>query len=251
MQEYFENIIETLQENIRELSMEIDNPIVFSELAIKLSLDTLSELKKYVLTNPFQNIEDEIWFFKNIKPKILSKLIYHNSVFRIETKKPNGGEKIIRKYYEAQLAKLKNYFENNTTGIFLDGATKIDFYSNNFEDNGWGMKINSNCLENRVWGNNFINNVFDVSTNGTLVMNDFRRNFWDKYEGYDLNKDKMGDVPFHPLSLYAVLIEQNPSVMLLFRTFFVDLMDRTEKIIPSLTPESFVDNEPAMKKIQL
>lgn len=145
----------------------------------------------------------------------------------------------------------KNYFENNTTGIFLDGATKIDFYSNNFEDNGWGMKINSNCLENRVWGNNFINNVFDVSTNGTLVMNDFRRNFWDKYEGYDLNKDKMGDVPFHPLSLYAVLTEQNPSVMLLFRTFFVDLMDRTEKIIPSLTPESFVDNEPAMKKIQL
>ena len=128
MQEYFENIIETLQENIRELSMEIDNPIVFSELAVKLSLDTLSELKKYVLEHPFQNIEDEIWFFKNIKPKILSKLIYHNSVFRIETKKPNGGEKIIRKYYEAQLAKLKNYFENNlefykyyrTGNTFLD-----------------------------------------------------------------------------------------------------------------------------------
>ena len=75
MQEYFENIIETLQENIRELSMEIDNPIVFSELAVKLSLDTLSELKKYVLEHSFQNIEDEIWFFKNIKPKILSKLI--------------------------------------------------------------------------------------------------------------------------------------------------------------------------------
>ncbi|WP_327611160.1 hypothetical protein [Bergeyella sp. RCAD1439] len=66
MQEYFENIIETLQENIRELSMEIDNPIVFSELAIKLSLEPLSELKKYVLEHPFQNIEDEIWFFKNI-----------------------------------------------------------------------------------------------------------------------------------------------------------------------------------------
>lgn len=113
MQEYFVNIIETLQENIRELSMEIDNPIVFSELAIKLSLDSLSKLKNYVLENPFQNTEEEINFFKNVKPRILSILIYHNSIFRIETKKPNGGEKIIRKYYEAELAKLKNYFENN------------------------------------------------------------------------------------------------------------------------------------------
>lgn len=64
MQEYFENIIETLQENIRELSMEIDSPIVFSKLAIKLSLDTLSELKEYVIEHPFQNIEDEISFQK-------------------------------------------------------------------------------------------------------------------------------------------------------------------------------------------
>ena len=113
MQEYFENIIETLQENIRELSMEIDNPIVFSELAIKLSLDTLAELKRYVLEHPFRNTEEELCFFKTIKPKVLSQLIYHNSVFRIETKKPNGGEKIVRKFYEGQLAKLKNYFEDN------------------------------------------------------------------------------------------------------------------------------------------
>lgn len=51
MQEYFVNIIETLQENIRELSMEIDNPIVFSELAIKLSLDSLSKLKSLSLNH--------------------------------------------------------------------------------------------------------------------------------------------------------------------------------------------------------
>ena len=149
-------------------------------------------------------------------------------------------------------SKIKNnYFENNTTAIFADGATKIDFYNNNFENNGWGMKINANCMENRISRNNFINNVFDVSTNGTMVMNDFKRNFWDKYDGYDLNRDKIGDVPFHPLSMYSVLTEQNSSVMLLFRTFFVDLLDKTEKIIPSLTPESFVDDQPIMKRIKI
>ncbi len=153
---------------------------------------------------------------------------------------------------EISYSKIKgNIFDNNTTAIFADGATKIDYYNNQFENNGWALKINSNCMENRISRNNFINNTFDVSTNGTVVMNDFKNNYWDKYEGYDLDKDKIGDVPFHPLSFYAVLVEQNPSVMLLFRTFFVDLMDRMEKIIPSLTPESFVDEEPLMKPVKI
>ena len=152
---------------------------------------------------------------------------------------------------EISYSKIKgNTFQNNTTAIFADGATKIDFYNNQFEDNGWAIKINSNCMENKVFTNNFINNTFDVSTNGTVVMNEFRFNYWDKYEGYDLDKDKIGDVPFHPLSLYSVLVEQNASVMLLFRSFLVDMLDRTEKIIPSLTPESFVDDQPSMKPIK-
>ena len=113
------------------------------------------------------------------------------------------------------------------------------------------MKINSNCMENRVMNNNFINNTFDVSTSGTMAMNDFKKNFWDKYEGYEMDKDKVGDVPFHPLSLYSVLVENNPSIMLLFKTFFVDLLDKTEKIIPSLTPENFVDEQPLMKKVTI
>ncbi len=150
---------------------------------------------------------------------------------------------------DISFSKIKhNTFNNNTTAIFMDGATKIDFYKNEFANNGWGMKINSNCMENRLTNNNFINNTFDVSTTGSMSMNDFKRNYWDKYEGYDLNRDKIGDIPFHPLSLYAVLVENNPGVMLLFRTFIVDLLDKTEKIIPSLTPENFVDEQPLMKK---
>ena len=153
---------------------------------------------------------------------------------------------------DISFSKIKNNrFHSNTVAIFLDGATKIDLYKNDFQSNGWGMKINSNCMENRVKQNNFINNTFDISTSGSMAMNDFKNNYWDKYEGYDLNKDKIGDIPFHPLSLYAVLVERNPAVMLLFKTFFVDLLDKTEKIIPSLTPVNFVDEQPLMKKVIL
>ena len=146
-------------------------------------------------------------------------------------------------------SKIKhNIFNNNTAAIFMDGTSKVDLYNNQFSNNGWGIKLNANCMENRLMKNNFENNTFDVSTSGSLVMNIFKNNQWDKYEGYDLDKDQIGDVPFHPLSLYSVLSEQNPMIMLLYRAFFVEILDRSERLIPSLTPENFVDEKPEMRK---
>ena len=46
-----------------------------------------------------------------------------------------------------------------------------------------------------------------MGTNGSLVLNTFKNNYWDKYEGYDLNKDKIGDIPYRPVSMYSMIIE--------------------------------------------
>ena len=113
------------------------------------------------------------------------------------------------------------------------------------------MKVQASCLDNIIEKNNFLNNTFDASTNGNLVLNTFNYNYWDKYEGYDLNKDKIGDVPFHPLSLFSVLIEKNPPTMLLFRSFMVTLLDKSERLIQSLTPNNFQDEKPMMKAYNL
>jgi nitrous oxidase accessory protein len=38
-------------------------------------------------------------------------------------------------------SKIKNnIFRNNTVGIFMDGASKVDLYHNQFVNNGWGLK---------------------------------------------------------------------------------------------------------------
>jgi nitrous oxidase accessory protein len=93
--------------------------------------------------------------------------------------------------------------------------------------------------------------LFDVATNGSLVLNNFDYNYWDQYDGYDLNKDRIGDIPYRPISMYAMIIEQNPSAIFLFRSFMTSLMDKTEKIIPTLTPENLKDNFPLMKALPL
>lgn len=141
-----------------------------------------------------------------------------------------------------------NKFIKNTSAIFMDGTNRITVEENLFKLNGWGMKIQANCMDNIIVKNNFISNTFDVSTNGSLTLNQFSKNYWDKYDGYDLNKDNIGDVPYHPLSIYSVVVEKNPPSMILFRSFMVNLLDKSEKMIPSLTPENFVDLKPVMRK---
>jgi len=142
-----------------------------------------------------------------------------------------------------------NTFLNNTTGILMEGTTRIKVQKNKFLDNGWAVKIQASCMDNVLERNDFRRNTFDVGTNGSLVLNTLRQNYWDKYEGYDLNKDGIGDVPYRPVSLYAMIAERYPVTMILFRSFMVSLLDRTEKMLPSLTPENMKDDEPALKPL--
>ncbi len=146
---------------------------------------------------------------------------------------------------------FNNRFINNTSAIFMDGGNRIKVEKNTFKANGWGLKIQASCMDNIIENNNFLGNTFDVSTNSTLIQNRFIANYWDKYEGYDLNKDGIGDVPYRPLSLFSVIVERNPPAMLLFRSFMVSLLDKSEKILPSLTPENFIDNTPLIYTLKL
>jgi len=141
-----------------------------------------------------------------------------------------------------------NYFIKNTSAIFMEGANRIYMKYNTFENNGWALKIQASCVDVLLERNNFIGNTFDVGTNGSLVLNRFSNNYWDKYEGYDLNKDKIGDIPYRPVSMYSMIVEKYPPAMILFRSFITSLLDKTEKILPSLTPENLKDNAPLMKR---
>jgi nitrous oxidase accessory protein len=144
-----------------------------------------------------------------------------------------------------------NHFEKNTSAIYAEGANRIVLQKNVFSNNGWAFKIQASCTDITLLQNNFLGNTFDVGTNGSLVLNQFNNNYWDKYEGYDINRDKVGDIPYRPVSMYSMIVEKNPPAMILFHSLIVSLMDKSEKIIPSLTPENLVDEHPLMKPLPL
>ncbi|HEV8270682.1 MAG TPA: nitrous oxide reductase family maturation protein NosD [Chitinophagaceae bacterium] len=144
-----------------------------------------------------------------------------------------------------------NTFYKNSVGIHMEGSSRINAFKNIFKENGWAIKVQASCDDNNFYQNNFYGNSFDIATNGTMMLNKFYNNYWDKYEGYDRNKDGVGDVPYHPVSMYSMIVEQNPNSLILLRSFMVSLLDKAEKAIPSLTPENLTDDKPMMKPNKL
>jgi nitrous oxidase accessory protein len=146
---------------------------------------------------------------------------------------------------------ISNHFVKNTVGIHLEGVSRTLFEKNTFNENGYAVRLQASSDDNTFRKNNFFSNTFDVATNGTLVLNKIEYNYWDKYQGYDLNKDGIGDVPFRPVNMYAMIVERIPAAVLLWRSFLVLLIDKAEKAIPVITPENLKDDFPIMKAYDL
>ncbi|MEO7823768.1 MAG: NosD domain-containing protein, partial [Gemmatimonadaceae bacterium] len=143
-----------------------------------------------------------------------------------------------------------NVFYRNTTGLLADGANRIKAIKNDFIDNGWAVKLAASTQQGTFTGNNFIGNTFDVSANSSESSTAFARNYWDNYRGYDLKRDGFGDVAYHPVRLFSMVVAQNAPSIILLRSAFVRLLDSAESILPALTPEALADHEPAMKRVQ-
>ena len=140
-----------------------------------------------------------------------------------------------------------NQFIENTIAIHVEGVSRTMFENNDFTANGYAIRLQASSDDNVFRGNNFSANTFDMTTNGTMVLNTIDGNYWDRYQGYDLDKNGIGDVPYRPVNIYAMIVERIPSAVLLWRSFLVMLMDRAEKVIPVVTPENLKDNSPRMK----
>lgn len=143
----------------------------------------------------------------------------------------------------------RNTFTGNSTALFVDGTDRMLVEGNDFVDNGWAVRLRASAQDSRFIANNFIRNSFDVATNSRQNYSVFERNYWDAYRGYDLDRDGTGDVPFRPVRLFSLLVEQYEPALVLMRSLLVDLLDAAERVLPVLTPANLMDTAPAMRRV--
>ena len=143
----------------------------------------------------------------------------------------------------------KNIFDGNSTGVYMEGCSRVTIERNNFIKNGWALKLMANSMDNYFYDNNFVANSFDISTNSRQNFNTFEKNYWSDYDGYDLDKDGFGDVPFRPVTMFSMMIESHPTSLVLLHSLFIDILNIAESIIPAITPEALTDPNPRMRMV--
>ncbi|RAJ19136.1 RteC protein [Gelidibacter algens] len=117
----FETQLEHLESKNEDVLYKAENGITKTEKCIKL-------LRQKVLEMGFKSTEEEICFFKHIKPQIFSKLIYYVKLFNIESKRPRSSSKFQIKYLNGHINKLQIYFNDNLDfyHYYRRGATTLD-----------------------------------------------------------------------------------------------------------------------------
>jgi hypothetical protein len=129
----------------RDLGQELDRIedeerelISIAERSIVVLKDAVGQLRNFVRENPFQTEEEEIYFFKLIKPKFFSKLIYYTKLWDMEIRRPIGGEKPQTRFFKKELKLINRFFEQNREFYlyYKSGAAHLDktYFLRNSED---------------------------------------------------------------------------------------------------------------------
>ena len=102
-----------LDKQLQIIDIEETNIIRKAHKSITSIKSTLTELKNFVLNYSFKSEEEEIQFFKEIKPGVFSQRIYHVKINNIESKRPMGSFEIQQKYLLNELQMLTLYFNSH------------------------------------------------------------------------------------------------------------------------------------------
>ena len=124
MKDKIKNIAEKLEHQIRMHELDLNDRIKDIPQIILLLEQGFSELKEIVSFYKFKSEMDEIFFFKIIKPKFFSKLIYYRKVYNIEMMRPNGQDCVLKNYFINELNQLDNILKSATTRLY-DTEAKI------------------------------------------------------------------------------------------------------------------------------
>ena len=124
----WEELYQDLIRAIDSIRADNSNPISQADRCLQECKNALLKLEEDVLSNEFQSESEEIYFFKEVKPKIYSLLIFYHKVYNIEIGKPIGSQSDREAYLQKELDRINEFFNDNKFWYqyFRSGETYLD-----------------------------------------------------------------------------------------------------------------------------
>ncbi|MBJ7881616.1 RteC domain-containing protein [Gelidibacter salicanalis] len=124
----YQKFISEFESNLESLEFETDDILYKAEHRIAKTEICIKRLRNEVIEKGFDSKNEEISFFKHIKPQIFSRLIYYVRLFNIESKRPRSSSKFQIRYLNNHIDKLQVFFNDNLEfyHYYRRGATTLD-----------------------------------------------------------------------------------------------------------------------------
>ena len=150
-----------------------------------------NQLKEFTLSYNFQSEEEEILFFKEIKPRLCFRLIYYRKLYNIELDRPSGIDKQreylseilndINRYNHKRLDFIRYYRSGSSSFdslYFLRGQADTEQYMETFSHE-FDPSFSTNCdfkvakiLSNDMLSVHLMKEIEALNDNG-IIMNSF------------------------------------------------------------------------------
>lgn len=112
MKAFYHNVQQTIQQNEDKITLDTYTSIEESRRMSLLLNGLLNDLKLFVSENGFKNDEEEVEFFRHMKPNVMGKLLFYNKVYRIEVGRPQHYGPIAENYFNAELQKIQHFYSD-------------------------------------------------------------------------------------------------------------------------------------------
>lgn len=130
MENYVSSLKDTILQNIRKVERMECGVLQKSKLIIPQLEKSYEDLKLFISNYSFKDDAEEIRFFKEVKPRLFSLLVYHSNVYNIEMRMPTGSIDDQKMYLKRTQDHIKYFFDMNPDfyQYYRSGSTHLDHF---------------------------------------------------------------------------------------------------------------------------
>jgi nitrous oxidase accessory protein len=115
-------------------------------------------------------------------------------------------------------------------------------------NNQLGLHSWGGSEDNKINGNSFINNELQVKYVASRNQ-DWNKNYWSDYVGWDMTGDGIGDYPYESNSVVDFIFWNYPMAKILYTSPALQMLWVLEKQFPLFKIPRVVDNQPSMSPL--
>jgi hypothetical protein len=125
---FWDELLDQLMQQLKTIESENGELVPRAQHCIQECKNYIALLQDYIVRHTFGDENEEVLFFKTVKPQFYSRLLYYHKLYNLEVGRPVGGGEELKKYYQSALLGINTFFNENKFfyKYYRSGADYLD-----------------------------------------------------------------------------------------------------------------------------